>query len=392
MEEAFCSRATLHSPGTVQESAAFINRHDAALFQGQEALVARIVLYNPTWQEHIAHRASRCALTCSFAPGDRQNDRHTLETLIVGSSANLSLFAAELENDYKAPAAFGQAIRKALALRTRPWPNLALGKQEIELGEKTLIMGILNVTPDSFSDGGLHHGLEEALCRAYEMAKEGADIIDIGGESTRPGHEPIDIETELDRVIPVIRALKERSFPLPLSIDTYKSAVAARALEAGAEMINDIWGLKADPQMATLAARMGVPVCIMHNRSSTSYNNLIPDIIEEISQSLDLALDAGIPKDRIIIDPGIGFGKNLEQNLEVMKHLPDFCRLGYPLLLGTSRKSMIGKTLGLPLNERIEGTAATVAWGIAAGAAIIRVHDITAMRRVAIMTDAMLRR
>ncbi len=225
------------------------------------------------------------------------------------------------------------------------------------------------------------------------MAAEGADIIDIGGESTRPGSQDITAGEELKRVMPVIEALKkDHSFKIPLSIDTYKASVAEQALEAGVEMLNDVWGLKKDSEIGSVAACYRVPVCLMHNRSNTNYDDLIPNIIAEIGESIELAHQAGIKDNQIIIDPGIGFGKNLEQNLEVMFHLQAFSKLGYPMLLGTSRKSMIGKTLDLPTEERLEGTAATVALGVSAGADIVRVHDVMQMKRVAVMSDAITRR
>ena len=271
--------------------------------------------------------------------------------------------------------------------------NLGLGSTKLPLGERTYIMGILNVTPDSFSDGGRFDHVEKALEHTHQMTADGADIIDVGGESTRPGHTRISVEEELSRVMPVIEKLKkDQSFKLPLSIDTYKSEVAIKALSAGVEMLNDVWGLKEDKELGKVAAQYHVPICLMHNRSSTDYKDLIPDILAELKVSIELAHQAGIEDSRIIIDPGIGFGKTYEQNLEVMRSLKDFCDLGYPLLLGTSRKSIIAKTLNLPADERIEGTAATQALGIAAGADIIRVHDVKEMKRVAMMTDAIVRR
>ncbi len=271
--------------------------------------------------------------------------------------------------------------------------TLDLGSTKLPLGKRTYIMGILNVTPDSFSDGGHFDHIEKALRHAHQMAVDGADIIDIGGESTRPGHTRISVQEELKRVIPVIEELKrDQGFKLPLSIDTYKSDVAAKALALGVEMLNDVWGLKEDKELGKVAAHYQVPVCLMHNRSSTDYKDLIPDIIFELKESIDLAHQAGIDDCQIIIDPGIGFGKTYDQNLEVMRSLKDICSLGYPLLLGTSRKSIIAKTLNLPADERVEGTAATKSLGIAAGADIIRVHDVKEMKRVAMMTDAIVRR
>lgn len=294
-------------------------------------------------------------------------------------------------------ARFGKIIADAIkkALKTE-LQEIRLGSYRFKLGEKTLIMGILNVTPDSFSDGGRFNRIENALAQAYRMAEEGADIIDIGGESTRPGYEKADrvtVADELDRVMPVITALKkEQSFKLPISIDTYKAETAEKALDAGVEMLNDVWGFKEDSRIAAVAASFGVPVCLMHNRRSTDYNDLIAEIIIELQESVELARGAGIDDSKIILDPGIGFGKDYRQNLEVMQHLKEIRSIGFPLLLGTSRKSIVGKTLNLPADDRIEGTAATVSCGIMAGADIVRVHDVKQMKRVAVMTDAIVRR
>ncbi len=323
-----------------------------------------------------------------------ENSANLVDAVVVASDQELAAVGKQLEALEGNPAELGRLLNRALKWsQASPDGSLRLGAHTLPLGQRTLIMGILNVTPDSFSDGGRFNRLEKALEQAYRMADEGADIIDIGGESTRPGSVPVPADEELNRVMPVIEALKkEHSFTLPLSIDTYKAAVAEKALEAGVEMINDVWGLKKDRDIGKVAARHRVPLCLMHNRRSTEYTDLIPDIISEMVESLELAHSAGVEDRQIIIDPGIGFGKDLKQNLEVMRHLREFCSLGYPLLLGTSRKSMIGKTLELPADDRIEGTAATVAYGISAGADIIRVHDVLQMRRVAVMTDAMVRR
>jgi len=314
--------------------------------------------------------------------------------ILAGSEAEISLAAQELLSKNNSLTPVGKMITTRLtAIKKTRHKDLAVGNRIFELGKRTYLMGILNVTPDSFSDGGQFNLLEKAIEHAWQMADEGADIIDIGGESTRPGHHQVSAEEELKRVLPIINALKkEQSFKLPLSIDTYKAKVAEAALDAGVEMLNDVWGLKADSALATTAARYRVPVCLMHNRSNTDYKDLLTEVIAELEESVILALKAGINEELIIIDPGIGFGKNLEQNLEVMLHLKDFNQLGCPLLLGTSRKSMIGKTLDLPVEERLEGTAATVAYGISAGADMIRVHDIKEMKRVIDMTDAMIRR
>ncbi len=317
-----------------------------------------------------------------------------INAVLAGTASEFAGICATFGKTKEDPFLIGQIIREVLEKLFKKKPDkLSLGRTVLPLGKRTLIMGILNITPDSFSDGGRFDQLEKALVQAHKMAEEGADIIDIGGESTRPGHEQVSVEEELKRILPVIKALKnDHTFKPPLSIDTYKAAVAEAALKAGVEMLNDVWGLKKDNTLARVAARFNVPICLMHNRSSTDYEDLIPDIIAELEESIELALRSGIEDQQIIIDPGIGFGKDLQQNLDVMLHLRDFCSLGYPLLVGTSRKSMIGKTLDLPVEERLAGTAATVAYSISAGADIIRVHDILEMRRVAVMTDAMVRR
>jgi len=267
---------------------------------------------------------------------------------------------------------------------------LKIGNKVLHWGERTYIMGILNVTPDSFSDGGRFVDICAAVAHAKKMAAEGADIIDIGGESTRPGAAPVPEEEEKKRVIPVIERLKDE-IEVPISIDTYRSGTAEAAIKAGAAMINDVWGLKADAGMAGMAAFYGAPVCIMHNKAEACYGNLIEDITADLEQSLEIAEKSGIRRENIIIDPGIGFGKTLEHNLEVMRRLEDFKAMGYPLLLGASRKSMIGKVLDLPVEERLEGTLATTVIGIIKGADIIRVHDVLQNRRAALMTDRVVR-
>jgi len=261
---------------------------------------------------------------------------------------------------------------------------------ELPLNERTLIMGILNVTPDSFSDGGDFVTVETALRRARTMAAEGADIIDIGGESTRPGSAPVSLSEELRRVIPVVRALSAE-IRLPISIDTYKAEVARQALEAGAHIINDVWGGKADPDMARVAAAYDCPLILMHNRTDMNYGDFLPDVLADLQTSIRLAQEAGVRPERIVLDPGIGFAKTYEHNLWLMKRLSAVVELGYPVLLGTSRKSMIRTTLQLPADDVVEGTAATVALGIAQGCSIVRVHDVQAMKRVAVMTDAIMR-
>lgn len=267
---------------------------------------------------------------------------------------------------------------------------LKIGKKDFEIGKRTYIMGILNVTPDSFSDGGKFNSVELAVERAKQMEAEGADIIDIGGESTRPGHKPITQQEELERIIPVIGTLAKH-IDIPISVDTYKSKVAEEALNVGASFINDIWGLKRDPRMASVASHYKVPCCIMHNRDNTNYNNLIEDILDDFKKSINMALEAGVDDEKIILDPGIGFGKNYEQNLSIMRNLERFSELGYPVLLGTSRKSMIGNTLNLKVHERLEGTIATTVIGIMKKCDFVRVHDVIENKRAAIMSDAVVR-
>ncbi|WP_340033836.1 dihydropteroate synthase [Paenibacillus sp. FSL E2-0202] len=264
------------------------------------------------------------------------------------------------------------------------------GNTDLELGNRTLIMGILNVTPDSFSDGGLWDHPEKAVEHALRMAAEGADIIDIGGESTRPGHQPVGLEEELARVLPVIESIHKAAPHLPLSIDTYKAEVARQALGAGAHIINDIWGCKADPEMAAVAAAADCPIILMHNRQDRNYTNLSADMSADLKESIDLALAAGVKPANIILDPGIGFAKDYNENLQAMMLLDGLTELGYPLLLATSRKKFIRTVLDLPSDDVVEGTAATVAFGIAQGCQIVRVHDVSLIKRTVKMCDAML--
>ena len=267
--------------------------------------------------------------------------------------------------------------------------SLRIGGREFHWGARTYVMGIVNVTPDSFSGDGITD-LQAAVSQARQMEQDGADLIDIGGESTRPetwAGSGLSAEEELARVMPVLeRAVA--SVTVPISIDTYKAAVAERAVAAGAAMVNDVWGLRRDPQMAATVARAGVAVVLMHNKPAGGYRDLIGEIAADLRQSAELGRAAGIPEDRIIVDPGIGFGKSREENLEIIKRLPELRRLGFPLLIGPSRKSFIGKTLDLPVGERLEGTAAAIALSIAGGADIVRVHDVKSMVRVARMADA----
>jgi dihydropteroate synthase len=269
---------------------------------------------------------------------------------------------------------------------------------QFDFSKRTYIMGILNVTPDSFSNGGLYFDKKKAVEHALQMEDEGADIIDIGGESTRPGSEPVPVEEEIRRVVPVIKELSKK-IKIPISIDTYKSEVARAALLAGASMVNDISGLRFDPKMPSIVAHYKVPVVIMHIKGTPknmqenpTYTALIPEIMDYLREGINIARNAGISGDKIIIDPGIGFGKTVEHNLEIINRLNEFTGFEKPILLGPSRKSFIGRMLGdLPVMERLEGTAAAVAIGIIKGANIVRVHDVKAMVRVARIADAIKR-
>lgn len=301
--------------------------------------------------------------------------------------------------------------------------SLQVGDYTFNWGSRTYVMGILNITPDSFSGDGLlalsgasreasavearGQGENRALVQAQEFLPNGADILDVGGESTRPGSQPVSIDEELERVIPVVTAIAKEFPTAIISIDTYKAGVAEEAFKSGAQILNDVWGLRADPELASVAARYKTPVILMHNRSNPAsvevrkrlgtayigpeYQNLIEDVKRELLASVELAVRAGVEESRIVLDPGIGFGKTREHNLELINRLDEIRALGYPVLLGPSRKSFIGFTLDLPADQRLEGTAATVAVGIARGADIIRVHDVKEMARVAKMTDAIVR-
>lgn len=265
--------------------------------------------------------------------------------------------------------------------------------KKIELGKRTLIMGILNVTTDSFSDGGDYADIEKAVARAKEMVSEGADIIDIGGMSTRPGHEDISIELEMERVIPVIKRISAE-LDIIISIDTYRYEVAEKALENGADIINDVWGLQYDKgEMAAVAAKYDVPVIVMHNQNGTHYEkDIMVSMREFFEKSFKIAEENGLSKDKIVIDPGIGFGKDMEQNLEVLHRMGEIRDIA-PILLGTSRKRFIGALLnGLPPKERAEGTVATTVAGIERGADIVRVHDVLENKRAALVADAIIKR
>lgn len=269
--------------------------------------------------------------------------------------------------------------------------KIVIGNREFDVANHTYVMGILNVTPDSFSDGGKYNHLDEALFRVEQMVQEGADIIDVGGESRRPGYVMIPDEEEIERTVPVIEAIKSR-FDIPVSIDTYKSKVAKANVKAGADLVNDIWGLKYDEKMAPFIAKEKIPCCLMHNRKVADYKNFIAEMKEDLKETIKIAKDAGIKKKRIILDPGVGFGKTYDNNLEAIRYLNELCEMGFPVLLATSRKSVIGLSLDLPVEERVEGTLATTVMGVMNGAAFVRVHDIKENKRAIMMTEAVLGR
>ena len=268
---------------------------------------------------------------------------------------------------------------------------MIIGKKEFDTAHKCYIMGILNVTPDSFSDGGKFNHLDAALRHAEEMIREGAAIVDIGGESTRPGHQVITDEEEISRVVPVIEAVKKH-FDVPVSIDTYKGAVAEAALQAGADLVNDIWGFKHDKRVAELTAKYGAACCLMHNRQEAVYDDFQKDVVSDLEECVRIAREAGVADDKIILDPGVGFGKTYEMNLEITNHVDILHQLGFPVLLGTSRKSMIGLTLDLPATDRVEGTLATTVIAVMKRCSFVRVHDIKENYRIIQMTEAILSR
>jgi dihydropteroate synthase len=266
---------------------------------------------------------------------------------------------------------------------------MKIGNRNFDTVNQTYVMGILNVTPDSFSDGGKWNELDRALEHTENMIAEGASVIDVGGESTRPGYTMITDEEEIARVVPVIEAIKQR-FDIPVSIDTYKSSVARAAVEAGADLVNDIWGLKYDEQMAHVIADTQVACCLMHNRDNVNYQNFMEDVMDDLRETIAIAKKAGIEDEKIMIDPGVGFAKSYEQNLIAIRDVGKLHELGYPILLGTSRKSVIGLTLDVPKEERVEGTIVTTVVGVEQGCAFVRVHDVAANMRAIRMTRAIL--
>lgn len=267
-----------------------------------------------------------------------------------------------------------------------------LGETDLDFSKETIVMGILNVTPDSFSDGGRYSQTDAVLRRAIEMIKDGAKIIDIGGESTRPGHTPVSLEEELERTIPVIELLS-KELDCAISIDTYKATVAEEAMKAGAHIINDVWGAKREPRIAEVANQYGAPIILMHNKEQAIYEgNFGDELLADIEESIMIARNAGVADYNIWLDPGIGFAKDIHENIEAMQSLDRLSALGYPVLLGTSKKSLIGKVLDLPVDERLEGTGATVCYGIEHGCHIVRVHDVKAIARMVRMMDVLTRK
>lgn len=266
---------------------------------------------------------------------------------------------------------------------------MKIGNKEFDVARECYVMGILNVTPDSFSDGGKWNEHDVAMKHTEEMIRDGASIIDVGGESTRPGHTVITDEEEIERVTPIVEAIKS-NFDIPVSIDTYKGAVAEAALMAGADLVNDIWGFKHDNKVAEVTAKYGAACCLMHNRKESVYGDFMSEFISDMKDCVAIAHNAGVADDKIILDPGVGFAKNLEQNLYITNHVDELVSFGYPVLLGTSRKSMIGLTLDLPVDQRVEGTLATTVIGLIRGCSFVRVHDVKENKRIIDMVKAIL--
>jgi dihydropteroate synthase len=321
------------------------------------------------------------------------------EIILTGTPDQLRCLSPLLTRDLRIPSGLAQMIDSLLDNYLRSDYKIDCRGKILDLGSRTHIMGILNVTPDSFSDGGLYADPVRALEHAREMVSQGADILDIGGESTRPGADPLTEEEELRRIIPIIERLSTE-IAAPISVDTYKSSVAKKALDAGASIVNDISGLRFSPDMAQVVADCGAAVVIMHIKGTPRdmqvnpvYRDVVGEIMDHLEESAGIALKAGIVRERIMIDPGIGFGKNLEHNLTILERLDEFRALGFPIVLGTSRKRFIGTVLDIAEpKDRIEGTAATVALGIQRGARIVRVHDVGYMAKVASMSDAIVRK
>ena len=307
--------------------------------------------------------------------------------------AEVGVQPATSESGGSATPSFGLPEGAAGGLPGAPRP-LAIGPSTFAWGTRTYVMGIVNVTPDSFSGDGLlaaSDPVEAAVAQARAMAADGADILDVGGESTRPGHEIVGVDDEIERVVPVIAAIRAALPEMPISVDTTKPGVAEAALDAGANLVNDVWGVAADESMSRVAAGHGAPIILMHNRAEARYTNLIAEILADLQAAIDRAVKAGVEWDAIVVDPGFGFGKTAEHNLELLRRLDAIRLLGRPVLLGTSRKSTLGKVLDLPADQRVEATLATTALGVKAGVDIVRVHDVRENVRAARMADAVVR-
>ena len=319
------------------------------------------------------------------------NNIEATDVVLLGSVRHLEHLAAKVLAQPFGLKEIGGAL-KSLLKDLEPAQSRVLNcrGKELILGERTLVMGILNLTPDSFSDGGKYFDVNSAIAKAEKMVEEGADVLDIGAESTRPGHEFVSADEEWRRLEPVLKLILSR-INIPISIDTYKASVAAKALEMGAHIINDVWGLQKDPDMAKVVGKYQSPVIVMHNQIGTNYNHILGEVIGYLRRSIELAETQGLIGDQIILDPGIGFGKTTNQNLEIMARLEELRTLGHPILLGISRKSMIGNTLKLTVDERLEGTIAANVLGVAAGVDLVRVHDVLANKRAVQMADAILR-
>ncbi len=358
--------------------------HLALKISGVDARAANIIK-----QEMLA-RGGEAAL----ARGVYDLKSKETDVILMGTFLQYESFLKKLTDQPFGLKSLADEISRILEKTKQTTSTISWKNYTLEFGKRTLIMGVLNVTPDSFADGDRFNSPDKAVSHALQMAEDGADIIDVGGESSRPGAEAVDTEKELERVIPVIERLAEK-IKIPISIDTYKSEVAKKAIEAGASMVNDISGLRTDKNMVGLVSEYGVPVIIMHMKGTPRdmqdnphYKSLIDEISQFLNRRAEFAQNNGIKCEHIIIDPGIGFGKTVDHNLLILKRLAEFKSLGYPVLVGTSRKSFIGQTLDIPVQERLEGTAATVAYSIAQGADIVRVHDVKEMVQVARMTDA----
>jgi dihydropteroate synthase len=321
----------------------------------------------------------------------------TTDVVLMGTVRQFTEVCTHLKRQPFGLSTIADAVHNAISHYLGQPGELHCGPYTLPLGQKTYVMGIVNVTPNSFSGDGLAGDADQAMRQAERMIEDGADIIDVGGESTKPGAEEVSLAEELRRVVPAVRAISR--LHIPISVDTYKSEVAREAIAAGATIVNDISGLRFDPQMAAVAGEAGVPVIIQHIKGTPRtmqqnphYDDLMTEVCDYLQQSTAIAMAAGIPREQVVLDPGFGFGKTVEHNLEVLRRLRELCSYGQAILLGTSRKSTIGKVLGgLPPQERVEGTAATMAIGIANGADIIRVHDVKEMARVARMSDAIVR-